>query len=183
MLRRTATLVALTLFAASCDQRPMAPEASPGEDLAADFAHAGTAFSGTATIMNCPPGSTGGTEKVLPTGQILQMGRTVSYRFAATDPRVTGIGEWTVNKKIEADNSGTKIWGKIELVADGDLGVWNLSFHGYRVGLPPTGTVTLEAVGQGKTGSVKGLVAKWTLTMPIRPMCRRVFNTDGRILD
>ena len=92
---------------------------------------------------------------------------------------------WT-NKKIEADMSATKIWGKLELVVDGDLGVWDVSFHGYRVGR----AVELEATGQGKEGSVKGLVTKLSMTMPARPPCLppgdvpgRIFTVTGDILD
>jgi hypothetical protein len=187
MNRRIPLIVALALFAASCDQQPVAPEVIQGEALAADFAHAGTEFSGEATIQ-CPPGSIPGTEKTLPTGQILQMNRHVYYYFQTSDSRLTGMSEWWTNKKIEADKSATKIWGNMELVADGGLGVWNIHFHGYRLG----GWVELEATGQGKEGAVRGLVTKFTMGMPARPPCLpppdgttpgRIFTVVGDILD
>ena len=140
MYRRIPLIVALALFAASCHGEPAAPEMVDGEPLAADFAHAGTTFDGTATI-ECPPGSIPGTEKILPTGQILQMNRHVYYDFQTSDSRLTGMSEWWTNKKIEADRSATKIWGDMELVVAGGQGVWSIHFHGYRIG----GWVELEA--------------------------------------
>jgi len=179
MRMRVPFLVVLALFVAvSCDQQPVAPDTGQHDELAATFAHNGTPFAGKATVQ-CPPGSTPGTEQVLPTGQMLQMGRHIYYYFDASDPRVTGMGEWWTNKKIEADMSSAKIWGKIELVVDGGLGVWDLSFHGYRTGK----SIVLEATGQGKEGSVKGLVGKWTLTMMAVPICQRVFTVTGDILE
>lgn len=179
---RIPLVVGLALFAAvSCEQQPAAPESSQDHQISAAFAHQGTPFTGTATQL-CPPAPELGTEKVLPTGQKLQQGWHTFYDFVASDARVTGTGEWWTNKKIEADNSATKIWGKIELVVEGGAGVWDLSFHGYRIGRPPTGRIVLEAVGQGREGIVKGLVGKWTMEMPIRPPCSRVFQVEGDIL-
>jgi hypothetical protein len=188
MRLRIPLVAALALLAvAGCNDQPLFPEPGAADQLAATFAHAGTSFTGTATI-ECPPGSIPGTEKTLPTGQVLQMNRHVYYYFDTSETRLTGMSEWWTNKKIEADKSATKIWGKLELVVDGGLGVWEVSFHGYRIGP----WVELEATGQGKEGAVKGLVTKFTMGMPAKPPCLpppngttpgRILNVAGEILD
>jgi hypothetical protein len=177
-MRRTSPLIAALalLGAIACSDQPVAPETDPADEVVATFAHNGDAFTGTASIL-CPPGPTPGKEKVLPTGQILQLGRTVLYDFESADSRFNGIGHWYVNKKIEADNSATKIWGKIDLQIEGGLGSWDISFHGYR----QARSVVLEAVGQGKGGIVHGQVMKWTMTMTAVPICQRVFQIEGNV--
>ena len=90
----------------------------------------------------------------------------------STDPMVTGPSIWYESWLIEADGSSAKVGGK----ADIDLvigGTWAVSWHGtitanegYTLHNPEDPfTAVAYAVGTGKTGAVKGMVAHWTYRM------------------
>lgn len=107
-----------------------------------------------------------GTAKILPNGKTLVKGFTTIWHDYADDWRVTGRTIWHVNQKIEEDGT-FYYWGKAELIVDGikegdaPRGKWQMTWRGY---LNADGLVA-EAVGQGKEGEVKGMVAKWVYTM------------------
>jgi len=44
---------------------------------------------------------------------------------------VTGQSIWYENWLIEADGSSAKVWGKADIIVDGGLGAWQLSWHGW----------------------------------------------------
>ncbi len=131
-------------------------------------------FTGTSkpTGMVLDPG----TMKFLPNGKILQKGQIAEWYDEATDPRVTGFSYWLVNKKLEADMTGTA-WGSAELIVDNNecAGKWEISWHGV---ISKEGVVA-DAVGTGKEGDVKGMVAKWTYTMDFS--VGRFYTTSGYI--
>jgi len=120
-----------------------------------------TSFTGTCSFV--APIDAGET-KDLPFFMGLLKGQTSEwYDFSATEPRVTGSSFWTVNSKAQK-NGNVTFWGKAELVVDDDLGVWDLSYHGWLKFYdgPPFAEMVVDATGVGKEGDIKGLVAKWT---------------------
>ncbi|MEN8228997.1 MAG: hypothetical protein ABFS38_12645 [Bacteroidota bacterium] len=96
----------------------------------------------------------------LPNGKSLLEGMTTIWHDDANDPLVTGQTTWYVKQKIEADGT-FKYWGKAELLCDDGLGKWQMTWRGH---LNEDGLIA-TAVGQGKEGAVKGMVAEWTYTM------------------
>ncbi len=175
-MKRLITLflvAAVTMFFYSCSENnSTAPELSQSDQVTSTLAKVKTAFTGT-----CIPILLGdpGTKTVLPNGKTLVKGETAEWYDEADDWRVTGKTFWFINSLIEADGLNTKLWGKANIIVVGEnpgddpRGTWNLSWHGYLTpkGDPPYDkyshfTIVVDAVGQGKEGEVKGLVAKWT---------------------
>ncbi len=140
-----------------------------------------TEFTGTSNfVVDIEPGTT--TE--LPDGRILIDGQSAEWYDEATDWRVTGKTIWHVNWLMEVEANTAQIWGTAELFVDGDRGKWELSWQGYQT---PTGDgfkVVVGAVGTGKEGEVKGLVATWTYTMNFdfnNPETSFFYATEGII--
>ena len=110
----------------------------------------------------------------------------------ATDPRMTGIGHWTLNAYWDSDYSGP-VWGRWRLNVDGDEGVWKGTWGGYRrfsrdrvecLGFPPCWIAKLKMVGRGSGGMVEGLKAKAIetsrtfspLPAPYENLCLKLFG-------
>lgn len=135
-----------------------------------------TAFTGVSTPFNVPEP---GTSTVLPNGKIKVKGMVANWVDASDDPFVTGESIWYEDWMVEADGSSAKVWGKAEIILDDDLGTWEVSWHGTitakdpltapimdpTVYPPPPITAVAYAVGTGKTGAVKGMVAHWKYEM------------------
>lgn len=117
------------------------------------------------TGISSPTGIPGeeGIEKLLPNGKKLLKGQTVVWYDNADSPLVTGQNTFYVKQKTEVDGT-FKYWGKAEIIVDGGLGTWDMTWHGYLTFTPIGPQLIAEAVGQGKSGEVKGMVAKWTYT-------------------
>ena len=104
---------------------------------------------------------------------------------------VTGQSIWYANWLMEEEPNTAKIWGKAEIIVEGGGGRWELSWYGWRT---PTGEapfiewvspfkLVVDAVGTGKEGAVKGLVAKWTYTMDFDGDFSSLFyNSEGYIV-
>lgn len=149
----------------------LAPDLSQGDQATTSLKSAKipfTEFSGICSFF--APGEEGSTI-VLPNDKILVRGSTVVWYDDATDPLVTGKTFWSINQKIEEDGT-FKYWGKAELIVDDNRGRWEMSWHGY---LNQDGLIAV-AVGTGKEGEVKGLVAHWTYTMDFEQF---VYNFEG----
>jgi len=156
------------MFLYSCQQDSALPTAASQNDrdlspllkVEEPFGSNGTEFKGICTKTTDPDfEELDGISKELPNGKTLVMGRTTVWHDATDDPRVTGNTYWYIDQKFEEDGT-FKYKGKADLVVDNDGGRWQMSWHGY---LNADGLIA-EAVGQGKEGAVKGLVAKWTYT-------------------
>jgi hypothetical protein len=126
----------------------------------APFGFKGTEFTGECTKTSDPDfEEVPGVSHELPNGKMLLKGRTTVWHDSTSDARVTGNTYWYIDEKDEVDGT-FKYRGKAELFVDNDVGLWQISWHGY---LNENGLIA-EGVGQGKEGAVKGLVAKWTYT-------------------
>jgi hypothetical protein len=124
------------------------------------FGSHGTAFTGICTKITDPDfEELPGVMKELPNGKTLLKARTAVWHDATTDARTTGNTYWYINQKIEEDGM-FKYGGKATLIVDNGGGRWEMSWHGY---LNEDGMIG-NAVGQGKEGAVKGMVAKWSYT-------------------
>ena len=132
-------------------------------------------FTGTSTPTNNPEEK--GTTIKLPNGKTQVIDSVVEWYDKATDWRVTGKSFWYTNSVTEEDGLQAKIWGKGELIVDGEKpgdktrGKWELSWFGKLIPKeePPYNekspfTIVAEVAGTGKEGEVKDLVAKWTYT-------------------
>ncbi len=164
------------IFFCCSENNSTAPELSQGDQVTTTLAKTKTLFSGSAKIV-CDPTHPiiPGTIKPLPDGKLLVEGIKVRYDMVSENEFVTGECVWYVNKRISADKSKTKLWGEIELLVDvdGKSGKWDITFHGWRKGK----SIIIKAVGEGKEGSVKGLVGKWTYYMTIPSnICLRKFH-------
>lgn len=104
----------------------------------------------------------------------------------ADDARVTGKTLWYANYywEDEAFTSNAKVWGKAELFVgvlepgDEPLGKWEITWHGY---ITDNGLkASVDAVGTGTEGNVKGLVAHWKYTMDILGV-GFFYQTEGTI--
>ena len=136
-------------------------------DQQTSFLKAGkTMFSGTSVfVAPIYPGDT----NYLPNGKILVKGISAEwYDDALPCWEVTGSSFWTFSELIDTDGSA-KLWGKAEIIVDGDngQGKWKLTWHG---NLTPTTDpagiyILVHANGVGKEGVVKGMTGKWTYTM------------------
>ena len=132
-----------------------------------------TPFSGTCVIVNLgDPGTT----TVLPNGKTLIKGQTAEWYDEADDARVTGQTFWYINWLMEEEPNTAKLWGKSELFVKNGGGKWEISWHGYQTPTPDGFIIVCDAVGTGKEGEVKGLVAKWTYIMDFEQF---VYNFTG----
>jgi hypothetical protein len=151
---------AIMMFFGCSQDNPVEPAANYSEQIPATLAKAKSSFTGT----SMPTGNVldPGTSKLLPNGRTLVKGEIAEWYDNATDLRVTGSSFWLVNKHLEADGTG-KVGGSAEIIVDNEeyQGKWDISWHGY---VSAEGVIGY-AVGTGKEGDVKGLVAKWTYTM------------------
>jgi hypothetical protein len=130
---------------------------SQGDPLYTSLAKAKASFTGRSDpVQQLNPG----TVTLLPNGKTLVKGMVNEWYDTATDPRVAGQSIWYINKKIEADGTGI-VWGRADLNVDDGGGRWEISWQGR---LSST-RLSVKAVGTGKEGDVKGLVAKWKYTM------------------
>ncbi len=155
-------VMAATMIFFSCSENnPTSPDLT--QDNPVTLAKAKINFIATAIIDCNPPFISMGTTKVLPNGKKHIRGVEVKYNMVADDePLLTGVLLWNTNKNIEADGIKAKLWGKMELLVDG--GKWELTFHGYKIGLD----VVLDVKGVGVEGIVKDMVAKWTMEMILK---------------
>ena len=123
----------------------------------------------------------------LPNGKTKMQGFTSHWYDLADDWRVTGKTTWYANYYWEGVPfaSNAKVFGKAELFVDDPedpnappCGKWDITWHGYMTdgGLK----ASVDAVGTGKEGEVKGLVAKWTYTLDI-PAHGLMYETEGTI--
>lgn len=98
---------------------------------------------------------------------------------------VTGQSIWYANWLMEEEPNTAKIWGKAELTVDDDLGKWEISWHGWQTPTPSGFKIVCDAVGTGKEGEVKGLVAKWIYTMEfdVDDPATFFYATDGYIFE
>ena len=94
---------------------------------------------------------------------------------------VTGQSIWYTNWLMEEEPNTAKIWGKTELAVDEDLGKWEISWHGWQTLTPSGFEIVCDAVGTGKKGEVKGLVAKWTYKMDTASGFS--YSTEGYIVE
>ncbi len=161
--------VSIIFFGCSKDDS-LAPESDQSDQVTNSLKSAKilTEFSGICSFF--APGEEGSI-KVLPNDKILVKGATVVWYDDATDPLVTGKTFWYIKQKIEEDGT-FKYWGKAELIVDDNRGRWEMSWHGY---LNQNGLIAV-AVGTGKEGEVKGLVAKWTYILDFEQF---VYNFEG----
>jgi hypothetical protein len=161
------------IFFGCSENNPSAPELNQNDQVTTSLAKAKTPFTGTSNFVQpLDPGTT----TLLPNGKTLVKGELVEWYDEANDLRVTGQSIWYINSLTEEDGLSAKIWGKAEInvgvenPGDESRGKWEISWHGW---VTPTGnethpfTIVAEAVGTGKEGEVKGLVAKWTYTMDL----------------
>ncbi|MEN8192032.1 MAG: hypothetical protein ABFS12_04405 [Bacteroidota bacterium] len=155
-------IIGVAMFFYSCSENnSTAPELSQSNQVINILAKEKIQFEGICTFV--APG-VGGDTTFLPNGKILVKGYTTVWHDATNDPRVTGNTYWYVNQKIEEDGT-FKYWGKAVLIVDGGLGKWEMSWHGDLTYTAEGPMLVANAVGQGKEGDVKGLVAEWTYTM------------------
>lgn len=132
-------------------------------------------FTGTSNPAGNPEEK--GTTIKLPNGITQVIESIVEWYDKATDWRVSGKSFWYINSLTEEDGLKAKMWGKAEIIVDGEKpgdksrGKWELSWFGRIIPKqePPYNekspfTIIAEAVGTGKEGEVKDLVAKWTYT-------------------
>ena len=107
-------------------------------------------------------------------GKKLLKGEYAEWYDGATDPRVSGNSFWYINSMANEDGI-VKLWGKAEILVGThylypdwpQTGKWEMTFHGYLTPVEGGFIIVADAVGQGKSGDVKGLVAHWTYTMDI----------------
>jgi len=147
-------------------------------------------FTGSSNPANKP--EIKGTTIKLPNGKTQVINNIVEWYDKANDWRVTGKSFWYINSLTEEDGLKAKIWGKAEIIVDGEniddksRGKWELSWFGKIIPKedPPYNekspfTILVEAVGTGIEGEVKGLVAKWTYTFDSD--IGFYYNTEGII--
>ncbi len=177
--------VAIIFF--SCEKMdPLVPDLSSDQATTSlKAAKVKTSFSGVCSSTEILDEQ--GLYKELPNDKIMNRFITV-WHDVADDPAhwmVTGQTTWYVNQMIEEDGS-FRYWGKAELIVDGvnegdpSRGHWEMTWRGYLT-FTPEGAPQLiaDAVGQGKSGEVKGLVAKWTYTMDFFADPGPVYNFIG----
>ena len=152
------------LLIVGCAKDDLFTPADDQETISLKSGMQGDAFTGICEYVgDGEPGTT----KLLPNGKTNMLGFTSFWYDKADDWRVTGNSTWYANYFWEGEPfiSNAKVWGKAELFVDGDRGKWEISWHGY---ITDNGLkASVEAVGTGKEGEVKGLVAKWTYTLDI----------------
>ena len=123
-----------------------------------------TAFIGTSTpVAPIEPGI----EYELPNGKVFTKGQIFEWNDVADDWRVTGKSIWYISSMTQKDGI-EKLMGKAELFVEDDRGKWEMSWHGYLTYVEGGFDIYVDAIGTGKSGDVKGLVAKWIYTMNFR---------------
>lgn len=153
-----------------------APEISQFDQLPEpSLNECGTYFSGTSTFQKpVEPGTT----TLLPNGKTLIKGEVAEWYDDATDPRVTGVSFWTVNKLLNPDGTG-RAWGKAEIIVNNSGGKWKIIWWGK---ITEVG-VDAKAIGVGVEGTVRGLFARWTYTMVFANIVTVPFYTsEGKII-
>jgi len=164
--------VSIIFFGCSKDDS-LAPELGQSDQVTNSLKSAKipfTEFSGTSTPVAVPDY---GTPTVLPNGKTKITGMIAEWYDAASDPLVTGTSIWYEDWMIEADGSSAHVGGKADIILNDDGGTWKVSWHGMLTAYEgytlydPTHpfTAVAYAVGTGKTGDVKGMVAHWTYIM------------------
>lgn len=143
--------IGLTIFLFSCsDNNPIAPESSQGDQVTTSLEKVKTSFTGI-----CAP--------TIPPNE----GDNAWYDDAS-DARVTGVSVWVTKVVNPINEITTELGGTAELTVDGCLGKWEMSWRGVQTLTSPDGStfrIVAHAVGIGKEGQVKGLIAKWKYTM------------------
>ena len=179
------------IFSGCSKDDSLAPELNQNDqEISLKSANVKIPFMGTSSPDFTPPEPPyAGIITVLPNGKTKVKGETAWwYDYSEDDWRVTGKSKWYINRLIEEDGI-QKVWGKTEIFVDGDRGKWEISWHGY---LTPTLTPDgpslvgyVDAVGQGKSGEVKGLVAKWTYSINFifSDPTTLFYATEGYILE
>jgi len=168
------------IFFCCSENQPTSPDLQQSDQVTTTLAKAKTTFTATAAIDCSPPLINPGTTTVLPNGKTKVRGVEVRYDMvmigSAPPYLLNGALLWNTNKNIELDGYKAKLWGKMELfvgvgVDDDNYenadGIWELTWHGYKIGLD----IVIVANGVGIEGNVKGMVAKWTMEMilPLKP--------------
>ncbi len=171
--------IAVALIFFGCEKETFAPETNPIDQETAAFkaAKEKVSFEGISFPAEVPgPYDTEGdiTEYLNGKYQTKWKDVIVTWYDDADDWRVTGTTVWYANYywEGEAPWSNGKVWGKTELFVDynpdftsDDPGMWEISWHGY---ITDGGwKAYVDAVGTGKSGDVKGLVAHWKYTLDL----------------
>ena len=179
--------LAIIFFGCTKDD-PVTPDLSQSDQETTSLKAEKIPFYGTCNFA--APGDPG-TTKVLPNGNILIKGQTAVWYDSAFYEgtnllgwEVTGISNWTINWLITGENTA-KVRGKCEILVGThpdhpeweQTGLWKISWHGWQTPTPEGFILVCDAVGQGKEGDVKGMVAKWTYTMD--PSAGFFYATDG----
>jgi len=159
------------IFFCCSENNSTAPELSQSDQVTTTLAKTKTSFTATAHIV-CPPLFISmGTTKSLLNGKKHIRGVEVRYDMIGDVTLLNGALIWNTNKNIEQDGKA-KLWGtmklyvgisKLEKDYEKAMSVWELTFHGYKIGP----NVTLDVNGVGKEGKVKGMVTKWTMEMEL----------------
>ena len=163
--------VAIILLGFSKADDLLAPEVGQSDQVT-------TAFTGTSEFK--APIEPGITIKK-PDGKILIIGNVAEWYDDSDNKIVKGKSIWYANWLIEADFTSAKVWGKAELFMDSEnpdvdppCGKWEILWYGKLTdggidenGNWSKGLINVKAIGQGKSGKVKGMVAEWTYTMNI----------------
>jgi hypothetical protein len=179
-LLQVASLFALAALVACADD----PVASPSADLAMSMspnAATFTDFTGTDIITGLvDPGSTTVTDK-----HIVMRGIVVSSRIDATDPRVSGFAEISINGTLSAADGTGHVFGKFTIAADMG-GTWTGTWTGKREQLAPDLWMgTLDEVMEAKGGAINGLKAHAVETVYTNTLVPSAFMglMEGWVLD
>ena len=148
------------LYIGCSDNNPSAPGLNQSDQITTSMAKVVATFEGTSIFIGqLDPGST----IELPGGKTLTTGQVAKWHDYA-DPRVTGVGDWVVNIKLNKDGHG-QVWGTAEMSVDNNGGKWEITWHGV-IWLvhPVTGDLYIKVIasGKGTEGDVEGLAAEWT---------------------
>jgi hypothetical protein len=154
-LLQVASLFALAALVA-CTDDPVAP---PAADVAMSMsanAATFTDFTGTDIITGLiDPGMTEVRGK-----HIVMRDIVVAARIDASDARISGNAEITINGNLLAADGTGHVFGKFTIAADMG-GTWEGTWIGKRERLAPDAWVsTLDEIMHGKGGAIDGLKAK-----------------------
>ena len=148
-----------------CSKEELAPELDQNDQTTSSLkaAKVKTEFSGV--CVAAPGGAEDYMEKLLPNDKLKAQFYTVwhDYPYDNAHWMVKGQTTWYVKQIIE-ENGEFKYWGKCELLVDDDGGVWQMTWRGYLTFTETGPQLIAYAVGQGKSGDVKGMVGEWTYT-------------------
>ncbi len=171
---------------------PLAPELGQSDQVTTSLkslqkGDVKTSFTGTCTfVAPLDPGVT----DTLPDGKIQVKEQIAQWYDEGSDSRITGKSIWYVNW-LKEDELNAKIWGKAEIfvgVKDPDdepIGKWEISWQGWQTQTSDGYKIVCDAVGEGKEGEVKGLVANWTYTMnnSLGVDSTFFYKTEGHIVE